>query len=252
LEVKIARHFDHDAIFAWHPFTGEVSLEVIARERSLIGKEKAIVGLIGSAFWGMEQIHDHMEFAARLADDMDGLHEDARRMQAEAIKRVHALAEAGADVAYIPNDQAFNTGPYFSPAVYEELVLPYAKKVYAEIRQAGLIGIYHTDGKIMSIIDRIVETGAHGLQSIDPMAGMDIREVKKRTYGKLALLGNVQCNLLQEGPEEAIRASARYCLEHGSPGSGYVFMASNSIFPGMPLKNYLIMQDEYQQFISNQ
>ena len=26
-----------------------------------------------------------------------------------------------------------------------------------------------------------------------------------RTHGKLALMGNVQCNLLQEGPPEAIR-----------------------------------------------
>jgi uroporphyrinogen decarboxylase len=249
LEVKIAEHFDHDAIFAWHPFAGEVTLEVIARERQLIGDKKAIVGLVPNAFWGMEQIHDHMEFAARLADDMAGLHEEARRMQEDAIRRVHVLARAGADAAYIPNDQGFNTGPYFSPAIYEELVLPYAQKIFSEIRRAGLIGIYHSDGNIMSLLDMIAATGAHGLQSIDPMAGMDIKEVKKRTYGKLALLGNVQCSLLQEGPEEAIRASARYCLEHGSPNSGYVFMASNSIFAGMPLANYRIMQNTYMEFV---
>ena len=53
------------------------------------------------------------------------------------------------------------------------------------------------------------------------MAGMDIAVVKKLTYGKMALMGNVQCDLLQDGPKEAIRQSVLYCLEHGAPGGGY-------------------------------
>ena len=153
-------------------------------------------------------------------------------------------------MAYLPNDVAFNAGPYFAPRVFEELVLPYAQPIFAETGKQGLMGVYHSDGNVTSLLDLIMATGAAGLQSIDPMAGMDIKEVKARTRGRLALIGNVQCNLLQEGPEEAIRASARYCLTHASPGSGYVFMASNSIFAGMPLENYHIMQDEYARFVA--
>jgi len=248
LEMMIAERYDHDAIFAWNPFAGEISLEVISLERKMIGDSKAIIGMVPSVFWAIEIITDHMAFSVRLAEDMRGLHIDAERMLERGIRRVHELADAGADVAYVPNDQAFNSGTYLPPKIYEELVLPYAQKLFSEIRKTGLIGIYHTDGNIMSILDMICATGAHGLQSIDPMAGMDIKKVKEQTYGKLALVGNVQCNLLQEGPEDAIRMSARYCLEHASPGSGYVFMASNSIFPGMPLSNYHIMQDEYRKF----
>ena len=115
-----------------------------------------------------------------------------------------------------------------------------------------MIGVYHTDGDVTTLLEPIMALGSHALQSIDPMAGMDIKRVKQQTQGRLALLGNVQCNLLQEGPEEAIRQSARYCLTHASPGSGYVFMASNSIFAGMPLANYHVMQDEYDRFVAEQ
>ena len=80
------------------------------------------------------------------------------------------------------------------------------------------------------------------------MAGMDIAEVKRRCHGRMALMGNVQCNLLQDGPAEAIRRSALYCLEHASPGGGYVFGTSNTIFPGMPLANYHYMLDVYHEF----
>ena len=251
LECRIVEFLNHDAIFAWHPFSGEASCQVISRLRRRVGDEYAIVGLVPNAMWGMEQIHDHEDFAIRMVEDMENLHREARIMLDQAIDMVRSLHRSGADAAYLPNDQAFNSGPYLPPRIYDELVLPYAQKIFAEIRRLGLIGIYHTDGYVMPILDQLIASGAHALQSIDPMAGMDIKEVKKRTYGKLALLGNVQCNLLQEGPEEAIRASARYCLQHASPNSGYVFMASNSVFPGIPLENYLIMQDEYWRFVEN-
>ncbi|MEA1952739.1 MAG: uroporphyrinogen decarboxylase family protein [Planctomycetota bacterium] len=64
----------------------------------------------------------------------------------------------------------------------------------------------------------------------------------------MALMGNVQCNLLQDGPTEASRQSALYCLEHASPGGGYIFGSSNTIFLGMPLANYHYMLDIYHEF----
>jgi len=116
------------------------------------------------------------------------------------------------------------------------------------IKRRGAIPFVHTDGNIMSILDDYLSLGAACFQSVDPMAGMDIAEVKRRCHGRMALMGNVQCNLLQDGPAEAIRRSALYCLEHASPGGGYVFGTSNTIFPGMPLANYHYMLDVYHEF----
>lgn len=100
----------------------------------------------------------------------------------------------------------------------------------------------------MPVIDDYLSLGADLFQSVDPMAGMDMAKVKAVCHGKLPLMGNVQCSLLQEGPAAAIRKSARYCLEHGSPGGGYIFATSNTIFKGMPLANYDCMLDEYRGF----
>jgi uroporphyrinogen-III decarboxylase len=63
----------------------------------------------------------------------------------------------------------------------------------------------------------------------------------------MALMGNVQCSLLQDGPEEAIRDSARYCLEKASPGGGYIFSTSNTVFKGMPLRNYEYMLEVFRE-----
>jgi uroporphyrinogen decarboxylase len=98
------------------------------------------------------------------------------------------------------------------------------------------------------VLDQLLACEPQALQSIDPMAGMDIAVVKRLTHGKMALMGNVQCNLLQDGPLPAIRDSALYCLRHASPGGGYIFSTSNTIFPGMPLAHYEYMLAVFREF----
>ena len=61
-------------------------------------------------------------------------------------------------------------------------------------------------------------------------------------------MGNVQCSYLQEGPDENIAASAEYAIKHGSPGGGFIFSSSNTIFKGLPLKNYEYMVDYMHRY----
>jgi uroporphyrinogen decarboxylase len=147
---------------------------------------------------------------------------------------------------------AFNSGPFISPAHFREFITPYLAQQVAYLKQLGVIPFVHTDGNIMPILDEYLSLGAACFQSVDPMAGMDIAEVKRRTYGRMALMGNVQCSLLQDGPKQTIRRSALYCLEHGAPGGGYIFGTSNTIFPGMPLENYEYMLSVYREFCARQ
>ena len=133
-----------------------------------------------------------------------------------------------------------------SPKDFAEIVTPYLARLINRAKELGVRPIFHSDGMLMPVLDQIMECGPDALQSIDPMAGMDIAEVRRITYGKMALMGNVACNVMQEGPEDAIRASARYCLTNCGPGSGYIFSSSNSILQGVPLHNYEVMLQELE------
>jgi uroporphyrinogen decarboxylase len=123
-----------------------------------------------------------------------------------------------------------------------EYVTPYLTQLVAGIRAAGGYACKHTDGNIMPILNQLVDSGIHALHSLDPMAGVDIAEVKRLYGDRICLFGNVNCATVQAGTAEGIEASARYCLEHGGVASGgYVFTTSNCIFKGVPLENYLTM-----------
>ena len=242
---KIVERYAWDALAVWFPWGDP---DAIVAAKKTFGDDIAVGGMVGGGLWAIEIIHDWMDFATKLAERRDQIHAEAEAMCVKACAAIDAQAEAGADFFYLPHDVGFNGGCFISPEDFREIVTPYMRRMIDRVKHHGKWAIFHSDGQLMSILDQILECEPHGLQSIDPMAGMDIAEVKKITHGKMALMGNVQCNLLQEGPDEAIRKSARYCLEHASKGGGHIFSTSNTIFAGMPVRNYEVMLDELRRF----
>lgn len=101
---------------------------------------------------------------------------------------------------------AMNGNTFLRPEQFRRFVYPYAKALVSYIRSRGPWVTMHSDGNLMGILNQILDIGPDILQSIDPMAGIDIRRVKQIAGGRMGLMGNVQCSLLQDGPEEQIIA----------------------------------------------
>lgn len=242
---EIIETFGWDALAVYNPWE---DVEAVGLAVKHFGKQIFIGGMVGHSVHSIESVEDWEGFAYQMFDDRPALHAMAEEMCQRAFNLIRSYSEVGADFVYIPNDIAFNAGPFISPEALDELVFPYLKRQVDLAKSLGLKVFLHTDGYIMPILDRIIAMGADCLQSLDPMAGVDIAEVKKQTYGKLALMGNVQCSLLQDGPEEAIKDAAAYCLNHASEGGGYIFSTSNTIFSGMPLHNYQVILDELRHY----
>jgi uroporphyrinogen decarboxylase len=246
LYTRIVDRFQWDALCVWRPWSGPAVLELLPRLKRALGDRILLGGFIGGATWAIEVVQDYTQFAVDLYERPDLLHAGAQEKSDRAIAWGQQLVEAGADFVDFPSDWGFNSGSFLSPRHFAEFVTPYLCRNVAALKEAGAIVLLHSDGDLKEILDDILTAEAHILQSIDPMAGMDIREVKRLTYGRIALMGNVQCSLLQDGPDEALAASVRYCLEHGAPGGGYIFSSSNTIFHGLPLRNYEFMLEVFR------
>lgn len=134
-------------------------------------------------------------------------------------------------------------GTFISPEMLDEFFFPYFYKWVEEAKRLGAYTIWHTDGNISSILDRAVESGVNAIQCIDPLAGMDIIRLKKELYGKIALIGNVDCSVLQNGTGEEIEQAAKYVLEGCKGNGGFVLSGCNAIFKGITADNYQVMVD---------
>ena len=90
----------------------------------------------------------------------------------------------------------------------------------------------------MPILDSLLETNPHALHSLDPQGGVDLAEMKRLAGDRVALIGNVNCGLLQTGTDDQVDADVRRALRDGMPGGGYIFGTSNCIYTGLALERY--------------
>lgn len=248
LYVATAERFEHSAIFLHqNPGGLEETKKQIEAIRDISG-DKYFTMIHGDATWAIPGGDRMVEFAFRMADDPEEVKSDADAMVSSALDRAEKLAEQGElDGFALCSDYCFNVGPFMSPPQFSEFVTPYLARLIKGYRDLGFYTIKHTDGNIMPILDQLVETNPHALHSIDPQAGVDIAEVKRLYGDRICLIGNVNCGLLDTGTDDEAAQSARYALEHGMPGGGYIFSTSNCIYTGMRLSRYELMLDVWRK-----
>ena len=234
------------SIIPVHYFDFNGILETGRYLRELIG-DRIMITHHGDGTFAIPDGDDMYEFAYKIADDPEGLKKEAENMASKAIERNKKLAEAGFDCLILCADYCYNSGPFLSPKLFGEYVQPYLYKIINEAKKEGLYTIKHTDGNIMPILDQLVECKPNALHSLDPMAKVDIKEVKELVGDKVCLCGNVNCALMQTGTDEEVIKSAEYCLTYGKPGGGYIFSTSNVPFKGLPPERYKLILDVWKR-----
>jgi len=246
--IATAERFEHDAIFIHpNPDTVDETIRLVDLIREKTG-DRYFIMRHGDATFSIPD-GDHMaEFSYRLADEPEKLKVQAAAMVDEAIRDAEAYQKRGSlDGFALCSDYCFNVGPFLSPRLFSEFVTPYLARLIQAYREMGFYVIKHTDGNIMPILDQLVQTHPHALHSIDPQAGVNIAEIKRRYGDQLCLIGNVNCGLLDTGTDAEVAASVRYALQSGMPGGGYIFSTSNCIYTGMRLARYELMLDLWRQ-----
>jgi len=252
--VETAEKAGHDAIRSiagyWEVAPGvptalwlpgkQDQLKQIKALKDISGDKYYIIGSVASNL-GMPTDNSFYEFVTDLYENPDKIKEQNEKMLKEAIEWQYRQIEAGADSVVNCVDVAFNSGPFISPQQMDEFFFPYFNRWVESLKSQGIISIWHTDGNILPIMDRVLESGVTAIQCLDPLAGIDIVELKKKVDKKLTLIGNIDCSLLQFGPEEKIEEEVKRVVEVCKENGGFVLSGCNAIFHGIPAENYKVM-----------
>ena len=101
----------------------------------------------------------------------------------------------------------------------------------------------------MPILKQIADCRPDAIHSLDPQGGVSIPEVRKIVGPDIALVGNVNCGLLQTGTDEECRQDVLRALREGmAAGRGYIFSTSNCVYTGLPLERYEMMMELWRQY----
>jgi uroporphyrinogen decarboxylase len=159
------------------------------------------------------------EFAERLA-----------RLVSDYSVELYRLAiAAGVDVIFLTDDYAFKTGTLMSRPQFERFVLPWLTRGVRAIHDAGGLCVKHTDGDIAEIVDLIVDTGVDAIGPLEPAAGNDLVETRSAYRDRVAVVGNIDVDLLSRGTVDEVKASTRSLVDALSPMGGHVLSSGNTI-----------------------
>ncbi len=247
LYIATAERYEHSAIFVHpNPDTFEECARLVEIIRRKTG-DRYFLMKHGDVTYGIPDGETMVAFCLRLKNEPQQLKDDMEAAVAAQLSEAERQSKLGGlDGFALCTDYCFNKGPFLSPQQFSEFVAPYLTDLIRGYRELGFYVIKHTDGNIMPILDQLVEANPHALHSLDPQAGVDIAEVKRRCGDRVCLIGNVNCGLLDSGSRQDVVESARYALQHGMPGGGYIFSTSNCIYTGMPLTKYEMMLDVWR------
>ncbi len=163
------------------------------------------------------------------------------------VAEVEQLAGENIDFIFFGDDMAYTGGLMIPPEMMRELFFPWYRRYIQIARDAGKSIMFHSDGDISQLISDFVEAGLNGLNPIEP-AAMDIVELQRKYAGKLALIGNIDVDLLSRGTPDEVAALTRQRLEHLKPLGGHLLASSNSVCDYVKPENYLAMLNTNIQY----
>ena len=155
---------------------------------------------------------------------------------------IRRAVRAGADTISLGDDYCGNQGPLMSPGMFSEFILPHLTLAVTAIHEEGAKCIKHCDGNTWPLLDMMVEAGVDCINPLEPVAGMDMAEVKARFGDRICMMGNIDCaELLCYGAVTEVEQAVRDCIRKGARGGGLIISSSNSIHSGVKPENYAAM-----------
>ena len=166
---------------------------------------------------------------------------------------VEAVRRYGlAPYVYSGEDICANHGPLCSLATLDRLYFPELRRSIQPLLDGGVKIIWHCDGNIMPILDRLIDLGVSGLQGFQEETGVPfdhLVNVRTKWGEPLILWGCVSVTTtLPFGTVEDVQAAVRRSFTLAGPGRGFALASTSSIMPEVPDENIAALYSYGQEF----
>jgi len=151
------------------------------------------------------------------------------------------------DALWYSDDIAYTNGLLVSPMVLDQFFFPWLKKIGDLAKKHNKPLIYHTDGILYDVFDKIIDCGVDAIHPIEPKA-MEIAEVKERYGDKLCVIGNIDVDLLARGTVEEVKNQIKINVEKVGMNGGYCIGSGNSIPEYVKYENYIAMLEMVKEY----
>ncbi|MCL5073748.1 MAG: hypothetical protein M1308_23075 [Actinobacteria bacterium] len=146
-------------------------------------------------------------------------------------------------VVYLGEDICGNGGPMISLKDLDEIYFPNLEYSLKPLVDNEIKIIWHCDGNITTILDRLLKIGVDGFQGFQEELGVDIKKIsglRTKKNNKPLLVGSVSTtSTFPFGSTQDIRDSVKRCIDIMAPEGGFMLAPSHSVCPEVPDENII-------------
>ncbi|HDZ20385.1 hypothetical protein LCGC14_0397750 [marine sediment metagenome] len=152
----------------------------------------------------------------------------------------HLPDNHGIEAVMMGDDICYNSGPFFSPAWFDEHYMPRLARILDIYHAKGMKVMFHTDGDCMPILPGLVDAGIDGLNPIEVNAGMDVGEIHRR-HPHIFMCGGIDVSyLLPFGTPDQVADATKKAIDDAE---GRIMIGSSTeLNDDVPLENFLAMR----------
>ena len=165
---------------------------------------------------------------------------------AEGVKKI-AVGMCAKNIDAIKISSPFAGMGFISPEFYADFVMPYEREIITAIRGLGKHVYIHTCGHIGDRLELMCESGASGLECLDPepVGNVDLADAFRRIGDRMFIKGNIDSvNTLLAGDDEKVRNDVGKIIETGkTKGNGFILSTACSIAPLVTKERILMLSD---------
>lgn len=218
--------------------------------KSLLPDGMGVVGQYGDIFTMTWEMMGFESFSMALFENEDLIKNLNDRLGKLVLSMFEYFAQSeNVDAIWYSDDIAYTNSLMVSPQVLDKYFFPWLKKIGDLAKRYNKPLIYHTDGILYDVFDKIIGCGVDAIHPIEPKA-MNIADVKHRYGNKLCLIGNIDVDLLSRGTTDEIRNNVYKNVEEAGYDGGYCVGSGNSIPEYVKLENYIAMIETVKEINS--
>lgn len=195
---------EQDRFFAWS------GINVFELMHPVCGHEYMLMGMALDPDWVKDMVDTYSRLTVELQEIL--------------------FAEEGyPDGIWYYEDMGFKHKPFFSPAMYKEIIQPGHLRTIGFAHSKNLPVIMHSCGMVESLLPGMIESGVDCLQVIEVKAGMDLLRLYENYGDVLSFMGGIDVRVLYTNDKKLIDAELDSKIPIVKGKYGFVLHSDHSI-----------------------
>jgi uroporphyrinogen decarboxylase len=194
-----------------------------------------VMALVDGLFWNPDDPLRFEDFVLGISRDEEGVRELIKKKKKKALHLIKRCLDQGVDGLIIGDDLAYDRGPFISPKILSDSIFPRLHEMVEVIHEAGRVAFLHSCGNLGSLMDMILSCGFDGLHGLAPASGNDPMDIRRKTKGRLTLMGIFDLDGMKP---EAVKALKENILGVFRDDGGYILGSAAGLSSNTPIETY--------------